>query len=365
MEIIKTASDEVKRFKNPPLKHQLEYLNKRGREQYFALLAEQGTGKTYMIINNTADLWGSGDLDAMLIFAPNGVHENWTRLEIPKHMPDWVRFRSAAWIASPNKKEKKQIEDLYSAEDGELRIFAMNWDSLQTKKGVEAATRFATCSRRLMIVADESDSIKNPSALRTKELMKLKKYSHWRRIMSGTPINNAPFDAFSQFSFLDEHILQTTSYYAFKAEYSELLDGSSHIIQHIVNKKVKMDDSNKILLSQKMNELYSMIFSNGRDELIMIMNSAMEHLQTNSHEGVLKKLEELKSCFSPASSKRKEMAMNTILFVEKLLGDHLKKVSSAFNPNRLPQIVEKDDNGRPKYRNLDKLSRLIAPHSFR
>jgi len=32
---------------------------------------------------------------------------------------------------------------------------------------------------------------------------------------------------------------------------------------------------------------------------------------------------------------------------------------------RAPQIVATDNNGRPRYRNLDKLSALIAPHSFR
>lgn len=268
-----TLDFEGSKFKTKPYKHQLECLNRFGRKQAFALLAEMGTGKTWIAINNIADLWSSQDCDAVIVFAPNGVHTNWTRLELPKHMPDWVRWKSAAWTASGNKKDKEALEALYdSPNSGELRVLTMNWEALQSKRGFEAAERFALTTRRLMIVCDESDAIKNPSAARTKALLKLKKYSYWRRIMSGTPINNAPFDAFSQFTFLDETILRTTSFYAFKAEYAEMLQ-----------------EGNPLLTAIK------------------------------------------------------------------------KRSGSRFTP----QVVARGVGGRPKYRNLDKLSKLIAPHSFR
>lgn len=263
---------ELSKYKTKPFKHQLECLNKFGRKEAFALLAEMGTGKSWIIINNFADLWSSGDCDAVLVFAPNGVHSNWTRLELPKHMPDWSRWRAAAWNASPNKQEKKAIEKLFEPADGELRILTMNWDALQTKKGTEMAERFANSSGRLMIVCDESDAIKNPTTQRFKALIKLKKFSKWRRIMSGTPINNAPFDAFSQFTFLDETILRTTSFYAFKAEYAEMLQQGNPLLDSIMRK-------------------------------------------TGSRT--------------------------------------------------IPQVVAKGPGGRPKYRNLERLSALIAPHSFR
>lgn len=261
------------KFKTQPYKHQLECLTRFGRNQVFALLAEMGTGKTWIVINNFADLWSSGDCDAVLVLAPNGVHTNWTRLELPKHAPDWCRYRSAAWTSTPNKKEREDLDNLFSdAAKGELRILTMNHEALQTKRGLEFAEKFCLVSRRLMIVVDESDAYKNPTAIRTKNLLKLKKYSHWRRIMSGTPINNAPFDAFSQFTFLDEHILGTTSFYAFKAEYAEMLQ-----------------DGNPLLTAIK------------------------------------------------------------------------KRSGSRFTP----QVVARGVGGRPKYRNLEKLSNLIAPHSFR
>ena len=261
------------KYKTTPYKHQMECLNRFGRKHVFALLAEMGTGKTWIVINNIADLWSSEECDAVLVLAPNGVHTNWTRLELPKHMPDWVRYRAAAWSSNPNKKEKEELENLFNgAGSGELRILTMNHEALQTKRGLEFAEKFCLGTRRLMVVADESDAYKNPTAQRTKNLLKLKKYSYWRRIMSGTPINNAPFDAFSQFSFLDEEILGTTSFYAFKAEYAEMLQ-----------------EGNPLLTAIK------------------------------------------------------------------------KRSGGRFTP----QVVARGVGGRPKYRNLEKLSRLIAPHSFR
>ena len=38
------------KFKTKPYKHQLECLNRFGRKQAFALLAEMGTGKTWIVI---------------------------------------------------------------------------------------------------------------------------------------------------------------------------------------------------------------------------------------------------------------------------------------------------------------------------
>lgn len=261
-----------KPFKTKPLSHQIECLAKHGSKRAFALLAEQGTGKTWIIINNAAELWDAGEVDSLLVFAPNGVHYNWVLKEIPQHMPDWVPLRMAAWCSSPNKADKVAIEAVMVKDPSVLRVFVMNIEALQHAKGVEAAHKFASSSEKLMLVADESSSFKNPKAMRTKELMRLRKYASWRRIMDGTPVSNGPFNAFSQFSFLDENILGTKSYYAFKAEYAEMLHNNHPLVQNIV-----------------------------------------------------------------------------------------RKTGTRF----APQIVQLNDDGRPKYRNLDKLSALIAPHSFR
>lgn len=225
------------KFKTTPYKHQLACLQRFGGDEYYALLAEMGTGKSWVIINDAADLWASGHLDSVLIFAPNGVHSNWTRNEIPKHMPDWCRHYAEPWASNAKKAERERIHWLITGQhDKALRIFTMNWEALQSSKGFEAARTFCQTAGNLMVVCDESDAVKNPTAKRTKNLMKLATYADYRRIMSGTPITNSPFDAFSQFNFLSESILGTSSYYAFKAEYGVLLGPGHPLYDNIVRR---------------------------------------------------------------------------------------------------------------------------------
>lgn len=357
---------DTSKFKLQPLKHQLECLLKHGRSAYFALLSEQGTGKTKIIIDNVADLWSSEDCDGMLVIAPNGVHYNWTIIELPKHMPDWVRWRSAAWGASMNKKDKKDFEALYDdVNSGELRILAMNWEALQTDRGFKEAKRFAGCFSKLMIVCDESDACKNPQAIRTKNLMKLKPYSQWRRIMTGTPIDGSPFSAFSQFSFLDESILQTTSYFAFKAEYAELLPQENGLIKHIVQNKTRMKPETKARIWELVKITNQIVLANGRQELIDISNKMIEICEIGEFDELIEQNEAMRSCFSPKPNKKKTECLKAMAAVDEMLAQQRRAVAAASNPKRLPQIVEKDKEGKKKYKNLDKLSALIAPHSFR
>lgn len=222
------------KYKTKPFAHQVACLSKFGKEKFWAQFDEMGTGKTWTQINNMAELWADKEINGALILAPNGVQTNWALLELPYHMPDWVRCKIAVWDSAPNKKSKASMDAMLKSSDAsELRIFLMNWEALQTEKGFDAAKKFCNSCSKLIIIGDESTYIKNPSARRTKALMKLKKYSAYRRIMNGTPVSNSPFDLFSQMSFLDENILGTTSYYAFKAEYAEMLQDGHNLLTAI------------------------------------------------------------------------------------------------------------------------------------
>ena len=85
---------DITRFKYKPFKHQMDFLNRYGDMKSVALIAEMGTGKTYMAANNFCHLWGNNQCDAVLILAPKGVDRNWARIELPKHMPDWVKWKA-------------------------------------------------------------------------------------------------------------------------------------------------------------------------------------------------------------------------------------------------------------------------------
>ena len=79
----------------------------------------------------------------------------------------------------------------------------MNVDAFSTKKGVDFASRFLSCHRTMMVI-DESTTIKNKDAKRTKNICSLCTYSRYRRILTGSPVTKSPLDLFMQCEFLPE-----------------------------------------------------------------------------------------------------------------------------------------------------------------
>lgn len=353
-------------FKTPPLKHQLDNLNiRRGREA-FADLSDMGTGKTWVAIVEAAMLWGEGKLDAVLVFAPKGVHSNWVLSQIPLHMPIWCSHIAREWYAGANKRDAARIEEVFQVpEKRTLRILAMNWDALTSESGRAYAKRFATTCSRLMVIGDESQRFKNPKAETTKALFKLKPHTSYRRIMSGSAILQGPFDLFSQFSWLDETILQTTSYFAFKAEYAEMLQPGNRLLEHIVKNRTRMSEETRNALRGAISKLGALLDSNGRKELKEVYDEMSCAWEDGDYEVVLAKCQALRSMFIPSQRPEAISARQSVTIIELIVGEHLRKASrAATNPRRLPQIVAKL-NGVPKYRNLDKLKTLITPHMFR
>jgi SNF2 family DNA or RNA helicase len=69
---------------------------------------------------------------------------------------------------------------------------------------------------------DESTRIKNPSANRTKSVLKLTSVSKYRRILTGNEVTKTPFEVYSQFKFLKDDFWDM-SYHVFKNRYAEFI----------------------------------------------------------------------------------------------------------------------------------------------
>ena len=67
---------------------------------------------------------------------------------------------------------------------------------------------------------DESTTIKNPGAKRTKALVALGKQAKYRRILTGSPVTKSPLDLYKQCEFLDIWLLGHQSYYSFRTRYA-------------------------------------------------------------------------------------------------------------------------------------------------
>ncbi len=208
------------KFKTPPYKHQMTALEKSWNKETYAYFMEMGTGKTKVLIDNLAMLYDKGKVDGALIVAPKGVIGTWYKQEIPNHLPDHIENVSVMWQSLITKKQKDSLDCLFKLEQ-KLHILIMNVEALSTSKGTEFAVRFLNSHKTLMAI-DESTTIKNSSAKRTKNILALSKYAKYRRIMTGSPVTKNPLDLYSQCEFLSPWLLNFQSFYAFRNRYAEM-----------------------------------------------------------------------------------------------------------------------------------------------
>ena len=203
------------KFKSKPFAHQSKALEMSWDKEVFAYFMEMGTGKSKVLIDNIAMLYNAGKIDSALIIAPKGVYKNWFDSEIPNHMPDYIEKKVGLWRTDPNAKE---LQPLFKS-GAELHILIMNVEAFSTKKGLQFAHKFLSCHKTLLGI-DESTTIKNPNAKRTKNILSLKPFTKYRRILTGSPVTKSPLDLFSQCQFLDSWLLDQSSYYAFRTRYA-------------------------------------------------------------------------------------------------------------------------------------------------
>ena len=208
------------KFKTPPYKHQMTALEKSWNKETYAYFMEMGTGKTKVLIDNLAMLYDKGKVDGALIVAPKVVIGTWYKQEIPNHLPDHIENVSVMWQSLITKKQKDSLDCLFKLEQ-KLHILIMNVEALSTSKGTEFAVRFLNSHKTLMAI-DESTTIKNSSAKRTKNILTLSKYAKYRRIMTGSPVTKNPLDLYSQCEFLSPWLLNFQSFYAFRNRYAEM-----------------------------------------------------------------------------------------------------------------------------------------------
>jgi SNF2 family DNA or RNA helicase len=206
------------KFKTKPYAHQLTALEKSWNRETYAYFMEMGTGKTKVLIDNLAMLYDKGKVNGALIIAPKGVVGTWYNNELPTHLPDHIANVTTLWQSHITKKQREKLESLFEVEES-LHILIMNVEAFSTTKGMDFAKKFLSCHETLTAI-DESTTIKNPKAKRTKNIVNLSVSSKYRRIMTGSPVTKNPLDLFSQCYFLDPYHLGHESYYSFRMRYA-------------------------------------------------------------------------------------------------------------------------------------------------
>lgn len=206
---------------------QLEALQISAERRVFALLMEQRTGKTWVIINTAAIAWRVNRIDCLaVIAAPNGVQRVWEE-EVRAHLPDDVPRRILVWKSGEWKRKAyaQQMEALLTFSG--LAIFAANAEALTTP-ALRLYVKRLFDARRVLFVGDEtSEWAMRPNNERYKKFANMGKHKNvvMRRILDGTPAgNNGPMDMYAPFNWLDPNILRFSTFTAFKNYFAEWED---------------------------------------------------------------------------------------------------------------------------------------------
>ena len=223
------------KFETEPYDHQREIFNDSWAVKNYALFLEMGTGKTKLAVDTAGALYEAGQIDTVLVIAPKGVYANWTQKEIPTHLPERIKRSVLQWQPNFTKKYVKEIRKLATIHTA-LHWLVMNVEAMSTKKGAAAAHKYLSMNPHNLVIVDESTTVKNRKAQRTKNIVKAGELAKYRRILTGSPITKNPMDLYSQCAFLDDSLLGFKSYYAYQNRYAVVRSRSlgSRAFQEIV-----------------------------------------------------------------------------------------------------------------------------------
>jgi SNF2 family DNA or RNA helicase len=183
-------------LKTKPFNHQILAFNIGMKLLNTALLMEQGCGKSLVAVAISGRRYLRGDIKQVLVAAPASVVPVW-----PGEYGVHASFPVGVWPLSGGTKDKiKQMEKFKGVG---LKVLVNNYESIwRMEKELERWIK----REPTMIVCDEAQRIKTPSAEQSKALHRLGKFAAYRMILTGTPVCNSPLDFFSQYKFLDPSI---------------------------------------------------------------------------------------------------------------------------------------------------------------
>lgn len=221
-----------------------------------------------------------GKVERLLIVAPTSVVAVW-----PKELQEYAKFKYTCKTLLGEKKQRlKQIDDLIKFPFKALKVAVINYESTWRPEILEKLKEFDAD----MVIADESQRIKTYDAAQSKAMHELGDQARYKLILSGTPVQTAAIDIWSQYRFLDKTVFGD-NFFKFRGRYAIMggygnkkivgykdLEGlikKEHSIAFRVTKDEALDlpeqtfETRKIQFNQKEKNLYERIKKDSYAEL--------------------------------------------------------------------------------------------------
>lgn len=222
-------------FATDPYVHQLRELERSIELPLRALLWHMRTGKSKTIVDTACHLFLRGKIDAVVLFAPNGVHLNWLEREFPAHRWPSVPLRTTAWrtqVAGAGVLASTELahirdewwEDCRDAlrDFSRLQVFAFNSESM-IREDVRRVVARVVGRRKCLAVFDEAQDWRRPGSKRSHMARALAWRCPYRRILTGTPVHNSPLHAWSEFELLEHGALGFEKFKKFEEHHAEYM----------------------------------------------------------------------------------------------------------------------------------------------
>ena len=199
-------------IKAKPYKHQkiaFDFaLEKLEQENCCALLMDMGLGKSLTSIAIVGELAKEDKIQKVLVVCPSSIISVWQE-EFNKFAAYDYSIESIT--GSTMSKRKEKLKSLHYKQG--LKVAVINYEATWRME------KELNIFKPDIIICDESQKIKNPSAAQSKTMHRLGVKAIYKIILTGTPVQNSPMDVFSQWKFLDPNIFGL-SFYAFRNRYA-------------------------------------------------------------------------------------------------------------------------------------------------
>jgi SNF2 family DNA or RNA helicase len=329
-----------------------------------ALFWEQGLGKSKEMLDIAKYKYKKGEIDALLIIAPNGVHKQWAREQIPIWLQDTERDVQIIGGRGGKKQGRRFKQNV-------LQVVCTNIDTFSTPTKWTEIVEWAN-NMKTMIVLDEATVIKNISSKRTERLLyefnevrrkgtriiSSRVRSAVRAILTGTPVTNGPFDAWALFEFLRPNYFNR-NYYSFRAHYGMFWQmvvensGRARAIEILINPEIWARIKQIIVFAEA-------------HSLFGVTEATFNYIHSQEkYDGPFKNVDELKKLMEPVASFRtieECVDMPGQLYTRRLLemGDDQKRVYKDMETQLLAEYQNKIVDAKSKLTAYIRLQQIAS-----
>lgn len=337
----------------PSMEHQSQDFERAKDFAGYARFWEQGTGKSKPTIDEQVYHLLGGRIDAALVFAPNGVHSNWAKKEWPIHVPgdiaENINFFEFDYSKTGTRYYEKELQNLLYGK--KIPFVAMSYDSLMTASGLKVAQHLLK-RRRCFLTGDEAHRFKDPSTKRTKRVLAAAKWAPYRRILTGTPILESPFNAYTLMKFIDENYwtpYRLHTYTTFRAMFG--LYGKGFAPDHIKRRMAARGESdlsncvgyqNMDLLADALSSHSSRFLKDDVLELPPKLFTQYEHGLTKVQQNMFDDLKENLIAELDGGTITSKMALVELLRLQQITCGHVTMddgTMKQFDPNPRLQLM--------------------------